>query len=144
MVAPVTKDNEGNFVITTPGIAKFAAGTTTYYGKWVRSDTVTLSFDTTGGSQIDPMSAEYGTQIADADRVMPTPTRLGYTFAGWFYDADLANEVETNDDGAWLLPTEYTDSQTYYAAWDADAAFIKFVTNGGTDIPQMEGVTDAR
>ena len=51
----------------------------TLFAKW-SSDSVTLNFDSAGGSQVESISYEIGTSINSA----PTnPTRTGYTFDGW-------------------------------------------------------------
>ena len=39
----------------------------------------TISFDTNGGSEIAPITQDYGTEITAPDK----PTRKGYTFKGW-------------------------------------------------------------
>lgn len=50
----------------------------TLYPVW-NTNKYTITFDTAGGSEIAPITQEYGTQItAPAD-----PTREGYTFIGW-------------------------------------------------------------
>ena len=53
-------------------------GDMTLTAKWT-ANSYTIAFDTNGGSDIDPITQDYGTQItAPAD-----PTRGGYTFIGW-------------------------------------------------------------
>ena len=50
----------------------------TLYPVW-NTNKYTITFDTTGGSEIAPITQDYGTNItAPAD-----PTREGYTFTGW-------------------------------------------------------------
>ena len=50
----------------------------TLYPVW-NTNKYTITFDTAGGSEIAPITQDYGTQIASpAD-----PTREGYTFIGW-------------------------------------------------------------
>ena len=50
----------------------------TITAKW-KVNSYTITFDTAGGSEIAPITQDYGTQIAaPAD-----PTREGYTFIGW-------------------------------------------------------------
>ncbi len=50
-----------------------------------------LSFDANGGSDVDPIEQDYGTEVtAPAD-----PTRKGYTFAGW--DGDIPETMPATD-----------------------------------------------
>ena len=58
--------------------ATMPAGDMTLTAQW-RINRYTVTFDTDGGSKIDPITQDYGTDItAPAD-----PTREGYTFIGW-------------------------------------------------------------
>ncbi len=50
----------------------------TLYAKWA-ANTYTITFDTAGGSEIAPITQDYGTVIT----APKAPTREGYTFIGW-------------------------------------------------------------
>ena len=50
----------------------------TLYAKWA-ANTYTITFDTAGGSEIAPITQDYGTVIT----APANPTREGYTFIGW-------------------------------------------------------------
>lgn len=82
----------------------------------------TVYFDATGGT-VDPASKEttdstYGT--------LPTPTRYGYVFAGW-YDAEKdGNQVSSSTE----VPTE--EFVTLYAYWTPVQCTVSFDTAGGT------------
>ena len=86
----------------------------TLYAKWT-ANTYTITFDTAGGSEIAPITQEYGTHIiAPAD-----PTREGYTFIGW----DM--EIPTT------MPAE---NMTVTAQWEINRYTITFDTAGGSEI----------
>ena len=50
----------------------------TLYPVW-NTNKYTITFDTNGGSEIAPITQDYGTEITAPDN----PTRKGYTFKGW-------------------------------------------------------------
>ena len=50
----------------------------TLYPVW-NTNKYTITFDTNGGSEIAPITQDYGTEITAPDK----PTRKGYTFKGW-------------------------------------------------------------
>jgi hypothetical protein len=54
------------------------AHTVTYIAQWT-ANKYTITFDTDGGSAIDPITQDYDTEITPP----ANPTRDGYTFAGW-------------------------------------------------------------
>lgn len=91
-------------------------------GTTLAASSTTVYFNATGGT-VDPASKEtaggtYGT--------LPTPTRYGYVFAGW-YDAEKdGNQVS--------LSTEVPagESVTLYARWTPVKCIVSFDAAGGT------------
>ena len=67
---------------------------------------LTITFDSNGGSDVAPTSADNGSTIdAPAE-----PTKDGHAFAGWFADEALTNE--------WNFETDAVIADiTLYAAW---------------------------
>ena len=75
--------------------------------------TVTITFDTTGGSDVSAVTQLYGTSFkAPAD-----PVREGYTFAGW--DAEIPK----------TMPAAST---IIYAKWTVNSYTVTFGAEGGT------------
>ena len=75
----------------------------------------TIAFDTNGGSEITPITQDYGTEITAPDN----PTRKGYTFKGW--DKEIPE----------TMPAE---NITVKAQWEINQYTITFDTNGGSEI----------
>ena len=75
----------------------------------------TITFDTNGGSEIAPITQDYGTEITAPDN----PTRKGYTFKGW--DKEIPE----------TMPAE---NITVKAQWEVNQYTITFDTNGGSEI----------
>ena len=75
----------------------------------------TITFDTAGGSEIAPITQDYGTNITAPDN----PTREGYTFKGW--DKEIPE----------TMPAE---NMTVTAQWEINRYTITFDTAGGSEI----------
>ena len=86
----------------------------TLYAKWA-AITYTITFDTAGGSEIAPITQDYGTVITAPE----APTREGYTFIGW------DKEIPTT------MPAE---NMTVTAQWEINQYTITFDTAGGSEI----------
>ena len=86
----------------------------TLYPVW-NTNKYTITFDTNGGSEIAPITQDYGTQIA----APANPTRKGYTFKGW--DKEIPE----------TMPAE---NITVKAQWEINQYTIAFDTNGGSEI----------
>ena len=86
----------------------------TLYAQWI-INRYTITFDTAGGSEIAPITQDYGTQIT----APANPAREGYTFLGW----DKA------------IPTTMpAENMTITAQWEINQYTITFDTNGGSEI----------
>ena len=71
-----------------------------------------IKFESNGGTSVGSMNGYTGDVIEN--REMPTTTREGYTFDGWYAEPELTNKVET-------LPEKYpAGTTTYYAKWTAN------------------------
>ena len=109
----------------------------TLYASWTGdgpgdTTTYTVTFDTNGGSSIANATVEIGSPIT-----LPTPTRSGYTFAGWYTDAELQNKVS----GSTYTPTAGT---TLYAKWTVASTDGSVPQTGVTsNIPVLIGILGA-
>jgi len=71
-----------------------------------------IKFESNGGTSVESMNGYTGDVIEN--REMPTTTREGYVFDGWYSEQELTNKVET-------LPEKYpAGTTTYYAKWTAN------------------------
>jgi uncharacterized repeat protein (TIGR02543 family) len=96
---------------------------TTYYARWTVS-VYTVTLDPSGGD-VTPVTVTktHGMNIG----TLPTPTREGHTFVGWFTAAT---------DGTQITPTtQVTAAVTYYAHWVANIYTVTLDPSGGVVIP---------
>ena len=137
LVHDITYDNEGNItnllVADSDTVDSFTPSKTGYtFNGWYTSDTFdepaynfstpvttdltlyakytinqyTITFDSNEGSAVAPITQNYGTPVTEPSN----PTRLGYTFDGWY-----------TDDNTFLLEYEFTtmtQNTTLYAKWN--------------------------
>ena len=107
-------DNENLTGSPVTAIGGAETGNKEYWAKW-EINQYTITFDTNGGSEIAPITQDYGTKITAPD----TPTRKGYTFKGW--DKEIPE----------TMPAE---NITVKAQWEINQYTITFDTNGGSEI----------
>lgn len=94
---------------------------------WTRN-TYTVSFDSNGGSDIDPQRVQYNDAVSQPDN----PTLDGYEFAGWTLDGD-----------AYDFDTPVTSSITLKAVWkkltpSIKTHTVKFDTGEGSKIDSQK------
>ena len=107
-------DNENLTGSPVTAIGGTETGNKEYWAKW-EINQYTITFDTNGGSEIAPITQDYGTKITTpAD-----PTRKGYTFKGW--DKEIPK----------TMPAE---NMTVKAQWEINRYTITFDTAGGSEI----------
>ena len=107
-------DNENLTGSPVTAIGGTETGNKEYWAKW-EINQYTITFDANGGSEIAPITQDYGTKITTpAD-----PTRKGYTFKGW--DKEIPKTMPA-------------DNITVKAQWEINQYAITFDTNGGSEI----------
>lgn len=94
----------------------------TLYAKWCPKQ-YTLTFDSTGGTSAESIDVPFGTAIGE----MPTPTKSGYQFVGWYTRENGNGELYTPDN---IMPKS---DIKLYAAWlqNGKSLVVDFDTNGG-------------
>lgn len=80
-------------------------GNVTLTAKWTAVTTYTVTFNTNGGSTVDAQTVNTGAKATEPT----TPTKSGYSFAGWYSDEAFTNEFR--------FTTEITADITLYAKW---------------------------
>lgn len=94
----------------------------TLYAYW-SNEVCTVKFEPNGG-KVDISSTKavydcpYGT--------LPTPTRTGYDFAGWYTQANGGSEVTES------MTVQTTDTVTLYARWSNAKYIVTFNADGGS------------
>ncbi|HEY4622281.1 MAG TPA: InlB B-repeat-containing protein, partial [Solibacillus sp.] len=117
----------------------------TLYAKWV-ANSYTVTFNVTGGTTLAPKTILFNEKV-----MMPqVPTKVGYTFAGWYKEATYTTE--------WNFLTDVvTGNITLYAKWTVNTITwtpptstnnnsnnpiptmkITLHTNGGTEIEPID------
>lgn len=94
----------------------------TITAKWTVNQ-YTITFNTDGGSDVAPITQDYGTAVA----APAAPTKAGYTFAGWYKDGV-----------AYTFTTMPAEDITLTAKWSTDSYNAIFVIDGVETIVPTE------
>ena len=112
----------------------------TLTAKWTLN-TYTVTFDPNGGNELAEADKTKAVKIGEAYGELPTPTRKGYNFAGWYTEAEEGTVVTAD-----TTVSAMTD-HTLYAHWEAKKANVHimiFKSNDlGTPIVDRAYTTDA-
>ena len=107
-----TSDDFSGSIVTN--IDATDRGNKTYHAKW-NINQYTISFDTSGGSVVSPITQDYGSTV-----VKPLdPTKEGYTFAGW--EPEIPDTIPSSD-------------LNIKAKWSVNKYTISFDTDGGSEV----------
>jgi uncharacterized repeat protein (TIGR02543 family) len=93
----------------------------TYYAQWTINQ-YTVTFDSQGGNEVNSKTLDYNTAIG----TLPTTTRTGYTFNGWYTASTGGTKIDAN--------AKVTANVTYYAQWTVNKYTVTFNANGGTAV----------
>ena len=107
--------------LTTPYTNQRVVEDTILYARW-RLNTYLVSWQNT---EMDPLTVNHGSNIEQP----LDPVRTGYTFSGWFMDAEKTTP--------YLFPSTITSNTTIYAGWEINRYTLSFMMNGGDAIAPL-------
>ena len=90
--------------------------------------TVKITMQSNGGNKLKAEILPYGATSAD----LPTPSKQGATFAGWFADKQLSKPI-----------SNFTENQTIYAKWVSNDSGQVAQTTQNSPILQTEPIVDS-
>ena len=103
----------------------------TLYAQWKQNKYI-VTFNATGGS-VNPTTKEV-TQYSTYGE-LPTPTRSGYTFNGWFTATTGGTKITSTTE------VTITANQTLYAQWTINQYTLTYNANRGSVSPTSKKVT---
>ena len=112
-----TKITESSIVPTT------ITSTQKLYAQWTEKNTAktyTVTFNANGGTV---SSGNISVTAGSTYGLLPTPTRTGYTFAGWFTDVVGGTRITANS------IVSISANQTLYARWTANTYTVVYNKN---------------
>ena len=113
---------EGGNKIGDAGAKYNPAGEITLYAHWQEAIKYTVTYNANSGSCGTASATYEGTALT-----LPTPTKTGYTFNGWYTAASGGTKI--GDAGATYIPSA---NSTLYAQWTINSYTITVTTNNAT------------
>ena len=100
-----------------------------------------VTFDVNGGNALSDSESKKEVTYNEKYEDLPTAKRIGYTFAGWFTEAEGGEEIKSGD------VVKITAAQTLYAHWNPNTYTNTFNTttaDGGVlQYPSQSGAYDS-
>ena len=101
---------------------------TVLFAMW-NANTTTVTFVYNGANAGDSLvSADFST--GGSALTLPTPTKVGYGFGGWYSDSGFASLVGAG--GSSYSPSTASSAITVYAKWTANVYSVTYSYNGAT------------
>ncbi|MDY6367982.1 MAG: InlB B-repeat-containing protein, partial [Clostridia bacterium] len=97
-------------------------GAKTFYAKWT-ANTYAVTLNTNGATSC----AELTSYTYGVGATLPTPTKKGYTFGGWYENSSLSGSKVTS------ISTTDIGDKVYYAKWTIVTYNITYYLNGGNN-----------
>lgn len=91
----------------------------TFYAKW-EENTYKALLHPKGGA-VTPTEIEY--KISDGSKTLPEPSRVGYTFEGWYVSEDYSGTAVT------AIPAGTYEDKNYYAKWKSIEYMVQLSPN---------------
>lgn len=104
------------------------------FSKWnTKSDGTGTSYDSGGTYAANSAVTLYAQWTNPTAGTLPTPSRTGYTFNGWYTSASGGNKVTSS--------TTISSSITIYAHWSIITYTVSYNANGGSGAPSSQTKT---
>ncbi|TDW19786.1 putative repeat protein (TIGR02543 family) [Breznakia blatticola] len=113
--------SDADFTTEVTSISETQLEDVILYAKWKAND-YTINYELDGGANTseNPLGYTFGVGV----KAFKAPTKVGFTFEGWYSDADFTTEV-TN-----ISETQMEDV-TLYAKWELNRYTITYELDGG-------------
>jgi uncharacterized repeat protein (TIGR02543 family) len=117
---------EAEFTNPVTEIPLGSAGDKTFYAKWTPV-AYTITYALNNGTNAAQNPATY--TIETPAIALVAPSRAGYSFQGWYTEAEFTNVVTE-------IPLGSTGNKAFYAKWTSTTYAITYNLNGGTNVAQ--------
>lgn len=116
----ISEEKDYNILMTNTPIVLTA--------KW-QANSYTVSMDVKGGTTLPKNTKDV---VFDNSFYLPTTTKNGYCFKGWFLHNNGDDIQITDSDGICIDVWSIAQNATLYAKWDVEVYTISYSLNGGT------------